>query len=75
MIRLGAAVTLARHTGREVMQKSAVPDSFFDIAAYFDAPYGFAAEFEMPSTKLHWRRWMFCYGAGNRRFNVNGTRI
>ncbi|MDB9889930.1 protein O-GlcNAcase [Alphaproteobacteria bacterium] len=36
---------------REVMQKSGVPDSFFDIAAYFDAPYGFAAEFEMPSTK------------------------
>jgi protein O-GlcNAcase/histone acetyltransferase len=36
---------------REVMQKSAVPDTFFDIAAYFDAPYGFAAEFEMPSAK------------------------
>ena len=30
---------------REVMQKSAVPDAFFDIAAYFDAPNGFAAEF------------------------------
>ena len=36
---------------REVMQKSAVPDAFFDIAAYFDAPNGFAAEFEMPSAK------------------------
>ena len=36
---------------REVMQKSAVPDAFFDIAAYFDAPYGFVAEFEMPSAK------------------------
>ena len=36
---------------REVMQKSAVPDVFFDIAAYFDAPHGFAAEFAMPSAK------------------------
>ena len=36
---------------RELMQKAAVPDAFFDIAAYFDAPYGFAAEFEMPSAK------------------------
>ena len=36
---------------REVMQKSAVPDVFFDIAAYFDAPRGFAAEFTMPSAK------------------------
>lgn len=36
---------------RELMQKAAVPDAFFDIAAYFDAPYGFAAEFEMPSPK------------------------
>jgi len=36
---------------RELMQKAAVPDAFFDIAAYFDAPYGFAAEFSMPSVK------------------------
>ena len=36
---------------RELMQKAAVPDVFFDIAAYFDAPYGFAAEFVMPSAK------------------------
>ena len=36
---------------RELMQKAAVPDVFFDIAAYFDAPYGFAAEFAMPSAK------------------------
>jgi len=36
---------------RELMQKAAVPDVFFDIAAYFDAPYGFAAEFPMPSAK------------------------
>ena len=36
---------------REVIQKAAVPDPFFDIAAYFDAPYGFAAEFELPSVK------------------------
>ena len=28
------------------MQKAAVPDAFFDIAAYVDAPYGFAAEFD-----------------------------
>jgi hypothetical protein len=35
----------------ELMQKAAVPDTFFDIAAYFDAPYGFAAEFSMPSAK------------------------
>ena len=36
---------------RELIQKAAVPDAFFDIAAYFDAPYGFAAEFPMPSAK------------------------
>ena len=36
---------------REVIQKAAVPDPFFDIAAYFDAPYGFATEFELPSVK------------------------
>jgi protein O-GlcNAcase/histone acetyltransferase len=36
---------------REVMQKAAVPDPFIDIAAYFDAPYGFATEFELPSVK------------------------
>ena len=36
---------------RELIQKAAVPDVFFDIAAYFDAPYGFAAEFAMPSAK------------------------
>ena len=36
---------------RELIQKAAVPDVFFDIAAYFDAPYGFAAEFPMPSAK------------------------
>jgi hypothetical protein len=36
---------------RELMQKAAVPDVFFDIAAYFDTPYGFAAEFAMPSAK------------------------
>jgi hypothetical protein len=36
---------------RELMQKAAVPDAFFDIAAYFDAPHGFAAEFTMPSVE------------------------
>ena len=36
---------------RELMQKAAVPDAFFDIAVYFDAPHGFAAEFEVPSAK------------------------
>jgi len=36
---------------RELIQKAAVPNAFFDIAAYFDAPYGFAAEFPMPSAK------------------------
>ena len=36
---------------RELMQKAAVPDAFFDIAAYFDAPHGFAAEFAMPSVE------------------------
>ena len=36
---------------RDVMQKSAVPEEFFDIAAYFDAPYGFTTEFAMPSAK------------------------
>ena len=36
---------------RELMQKAAVPDAFFDIAAYVDAPYGFAAEFTMPSAE------------------------
>jgi hypothetical protein len=36
---------------RELMQKAAVPDAFFDIAAYFDAPHGFAAEFAMPSAE------------------------
>ena len=36
---------------RELMQKAAVPDAFFDVAAYFDAPNGFAGEFAMPSVK------------------------
>ncbi|MFZ8991564.1 MAG: hypothetical protein ACO20L_02660 [Candidatus Puniceispirillaceae bacterium] len=33
------------------MTDNGVPDAFFDIAAYFDAPYGFVAAFDLPSTE------------------------
>ena len=47
----GRGIDAGKAYWREVMQKSAVPDAFFDIAAYFDAPYGFAAEFEIPTAQ------------------------
>ena len=49
--RAGRGSEVGKIYWRELMQKAAVPDAFFDIAAYFDEPYGFAAEFEMPSAK------------------------
>ncbi|MBL6596635.1 MAG: beta-N-acetylglucosaminidase domain-containing protein [Candidatus Puniceispirillum sp.] len=33
---------------RRIISDHCVPSAFFDIAAYFDAPYGFAAAFELP---------------------------
>jgi hypothetical protein len=36
---------------RRIMTDNGVPDAFFDIAAYFDAPYGFVAAFDLPSTE------------------------
>ncbi|MGA0912585.1 MAG: hypothetical protein ACO3RS_05555, partial [Candidatus Puniceispirillaceae bacterium] len=36
---------------RRIITDNGVPDAFFDIAAYFDAPYGFPAAFDVPSTE------------------------
>ena len=33
----------------EVISNAGVPDAFFDIAYYFDAPHGFDSSFDMPS--------------------------
>ena len=47
----GRGTKAGANAWRQVMITASVPAAFFDIAAYFDAPYGFAAEFEMPSSE------------------------
>ena len=46
----GGRGTVASETAwREVISKKSVPEAFFDIAYYFDAPYGFDPHFSIPS--------------------------